>query len=97
MKNAKDCYNKGGEVKERKEKEHKKKEHEKLATGGEVKKHEKKEHKKAHEAHGEKSKPRVDKRARGGKMSPKSPLSGAEPSGLPGGGKGENAPDNHND
>lgn len=82
-----------------------KKEHEEkcMANGGAAKmKKIKKEHKKkSHEAHGSKAKERSDKRPRratGGKIAtPKSPLSGAEPSGLPGAGKGENTPDKEND
>lgn len=59
--------------------------------GGEVKK--KKEH---HKAEGHKEKERRDKKPRlatGGKVAtPKSPLTGAMPKGLPGGGKGVNRP-----
>ncbi len=59
---------------------------------------EKKEHFKkggaVHKAEGHKPKHRMDKRARGGKiMTPSSPLSGAEPKGLPGGGKAQSKPD----
>lgn len=70
----KECYKKGGAVKE---KAHKKEEkHEK------AEKHEKKE-KKAHKVHGEHAKHRLDKKARGGKIStPTSPLSGAYPKGT---------------
>lgn len=46
----------------------------------------------AKKAHGHKGKHHMAKRARGGRMTPGSPLSGAEPKGLPGGGKGVNAP-----
>ena len=56
---------------------------------------------KVHKAHGHKTKERSDKRTRlktGGKVAtPKSPLTGAMPQGLPGGGKGENKPDKSND
>ena len=45
---------------------------EELKKGGKVKK-------KEHEAHGKKEHHRADKRARGGRMSPSSPLSGAAP------------------
>jgi hypothetical protein len=46
--------------------------------GGRTKKHEGKEHKKhGGEVKGEKSAHRIDKRARGGRMTPKEPLSGA--------------------
>lgn len=46
----------------------------------EEKKEEKHEEKKAHKAHGEHAKKRLDKRARGGRIS--SPLSGAMPKGM---------------
>ena len=47
---------------------------------------------KGHKAHGHKGKGHMAKRARGGRMTPSSPLSGAEPKGLPGAGKGVNRP-----
>lgn len=97
MKGKKDCYKKGGEVKEHKkehEKKHEKKEHEKHE------KHEKKEHEEkkeafkkggaVHKAGGKMPKMRMDKAMRGKKATPGSPLSGAMPSGLPGNSKSEN-------
>lgn len=51
-----------------------------------------------HKVHGVSAKARLDKRARGGKIAtPTSPLSGAEPSGLPGGGKAKAKPNKEND
>ncbi len=81
--------NKGGKVKhhvEHEKAEHV--EHHHYKKGGEV-----------HKADGHKAKMHLAKRARGGKVAtPSSPLSGAEPKGLPGGGKGENRPcDKSND
>jgi hypothetical protein len=53
---------------------------------------------KVHKAAGHKSKESAVKRARGGRIATvKSPLTGAMPTGLPGGGKGENRPDKSND
>ena len=62
---------KGGKVEENEEHE-KEGADEPLKHGGKVKK--------AHHAHGGAAKHRLDKRARGGKITPKSPLSGAAPS-----------------
>ena len=83
---GKSCMKKGGKV----------------MTGGDVKKGgddkedetaKMKKGGKVHKAEGHKAKHRIDKKARGGKIAtPKSPLSGAEPKGLPGGGKGMSAP-----
>lgn len=77
----KGCYKKGGKVKHHMETlKEERAEHHHYKKGGKV-----------HEAHGHKSKKRLDKRARGGRMTPSSPLSGAEPKGIPGAGsKSEN-------
>lgn len=54
--------------------------------------------KKAAKVHGTSPMARLDKCARGGKIATvSSPLSGAEPSGLPGGGKAKTKPDKEND
>lgn len=72
------CYSKGGKAKESKadRKEDKKEEKVHLATGGVARK-----------AHGVSPKARLDKKSRGKKATTSSPLSGAMPSGLPGGGR----------
>lgn len=101
MKGKKDCMKKGGaaghaiaggDVREGGDDEEDK--ITKMNTGG-------KAPSKAHKARGHKMKARADKRPRlqtGGKVStPKSPLTGAMPQGLPGGGKGEKTPDKSND
>jgi len=93
MKGKSGCYKKGGAIAggdKRTGGDDKEDKIAKLKTGGKV-----------HKAEGHKAKERSDKRPRlktGGKVStPKSPLTGAMPSGLPGGGKGENKPDKSND
>lgn len=78
---SKGCYKKGGGIKDSKaEKADKKedKEDNKFSTGGAARK-----------AHGVSPKARLDKKSRGKKATPGSPLSGAMPSGLPGGGKAQ--------
>ena len=81
---SKGCYKKGGAVK--------KKDTEEVEKEIEGEAEHKKHGGKVHKAHGHKAKERGDKKPRlatGGKVStPKSPLTGAMPSGLPGGGKG---------
>ena len=83
-----------GKMKHKEHEKHEKKEAYK--KGGHVKAHEEKEEskeKKAHKAHGKHPKKRLDKFKRGGVVgTPSSPLSGAEPKELPGGGKGQNKP-----
>lgn len=82
-KTSKDCYKKGGAVKGKSDFADMKPKSE----GG----------KRPHKVHGVSAKMRLDKKARGGKVAtPTSPLSGAEPGGLPGGGKAQSKPDKEN-
>ena len=87
---GKGCYKKGGGVKHLVEHHGSKNvEHHHYKKGGKVKK--------AHKMEGHKASMRMDKKARGGRMTPSSPLSGAAPKGLPAGGSATTKPDSSND